>query len=161
MRPCLPSLLFVFLLATPAAAQTCKPAPSPFLPDLFPESVKGLPKEFSVAPGAGCMALYRPEDPAQRETHPWAVVTIEPNGNPESGASAEAAQTTLLHNGSQVITISDWPVGFAVRPKGDEFVALKGSLKITVLVKNGDQGATSQALARPFFEKILPTVPCG
>jgi hypothetical protein len=107
------------------------------------------------------MALYRPTDPGRRESEPWAVLSIEPNAKPATGASAHEASSTLLHGGSQIITVSGWPVGFAVRPKGDEYVALKGSLKITVLVKNGDQGEASQALALPFFQAILPTIPCG
>lgn len=161
MRPCLPSLMFVALFSAPLGAQTCKPTPLPFLPDLFPESVKGLPKEFSLSPGSGCMALYRPGDPGLWESRPWAVVSIEPNAKPDSGASAEAAKSVLLAGGSQVVTVGDWPVGFASRPKGDEFVAIKGSVKITVLIKNGDQGDASRALALPFFQAILPEVPCG
>lgn len=161
MRPCLPSLMFVALMAAPLQAQTCKPAPPPFLPDLFPEAVKGLPREFSLSPGSGCMALYRPADTGLRESKPWAVVSIEPNAKPATGASAEAARSALVEAGNSVMTMADWPVGFAPRPKGDEFVAIKGSLKITVLIKNGDQGAASRALATTFFETMLPTVPCG
>lgn len=161
MRPCLPSLMFVALLAAPLQAQTCKPTAPPFLPDLFPEAVKGLPREFSLSPGSGCMALYRPADTSLRESQPWAVLSIEPNLKPATGASAEAARSTLVGLEHSILTVGDWPVGFATRPKGDEFVALKGSLKITLLIKNGDQGKASQALAIPFFEAILPTVPCG
>jgi len=34
-------------------------------------------------------------------------------------------------------------------------------VKVVVLVKNGDQGAASKAMAAKFFELILPKVPCG
>ena len=48
-----------------------------------------------------------------------------------------------------------------VRSIGDEFVAVKGSLRLTVLVKNGDHGKVSQDLATPFLHLLLAEVPCG
>jgi len=41
------------------------------------------------------------------------------------------------------------------------FIAVKGSVRITVLVKNGDHGQKSQDMATSYLHLILAKVPCG
>jgi hypothetical protein len=161
MRHSLPTLLLLALVAGSVQAQTCKKAPPPFLPGLLPERVAGMPLEFATDPSGGCMSLYRPVSSAARATEPWAVVTLEANTDDTIGESAEEIRARFTEPGMSVLTMSDWPIVFRQLAKGDEYIALMGSVKVTVLVKNGDHGTASEALATRFFQAILPKVPCG
>jgi len=161
MRTGLLSLATLCLVATSAQAQTCRKTPPPFLPELFPKEVSGLPLEFSTAPGAGCMALYRPEDPQARMSIPWASVTAESEPDATLGETAESVRLKLAAAGTTMLTVDEWPVGFTQRSTGDEFVTIRGSVRIKVSVKNGDHGEVSQALAVPLLRQMLAKVPCG
>jgi hypothetical protein len=161
MRHSLPTLLLLACVAVPLQAQTCKKAQPPFLPSLLPERVAGMPLEFATDPGGGCMSLYRPESAEARANSPWAVVTLEANPDDAVGETAEGIRSKFVGPGMSVVTMSDWPIVFRQLVKGDEYVALMGSVKVTVLVKNGDHGPTSEALAARVFAAILPKVPCG
>ena len=161
MRPSLPTLLLLACVAAPLQAQTCKKAPPPFLPSLLPQQVAGMPLEFSTDPSGGCMSLYRPEGTAARASKPWAVVTLEANTDDAIGEDAEGIRARFEAEGIAVLNMGDWAIVFRELAKGDEYVALKGTVKVTVLVKNGDHGPASEALATRFFEVILPKVPCG
>ena len=162
MRTGLLSLLSVCLLAASAQAQTCKKTPPPFLPDLFPKSVAGLPLEFSTAPGGGCMALYRPADADARQGTLWASVSAETVPDERLGETAEGVQAWLAgQTGTSVVLVGDWPVGFSQRAVGDEFVTIRGTVRIKVSVKNGDHGDASKALALPLITQMLAQVPCG
>jgi hypothetical protein len=135
--------------------------PPPFLPALLPETVAGMPLEFSSDPTGACMSLYRPETLAARGSSPWAVVLLDANSSDTLGEQAAGIRARFTAANEKVVTMGDWPVVVRQLPKGDEYVALKGSVKLTVLVKNGDHGAVSDALATRFFEAILPKIPCG
>lgn len=74
---------------------------------------------------------------------------------------AAAVRTRFNAPGYTVHEMAGWPVVMRVAPLGDEFVALKGSVRVMVLVKNGDQGEASATFARALMEAILPKVPCG
>jgi hypothetical protein len=148
-------------LAAPAPSQTCKKAPTPFLPALFPKSVEGYPLEFASVPGGGCMGMYRPADAEQRASSPWVVLSIEVEPNEKLGASAEELRAHYDEMGTRYIVVDEWPVAVSELSVGDEFVATKGSLRISVLVKNGDHGTASQQLATPFLHLMLAKVPCG
>jgi hypothetical protein len=161
MRRGLPTLLLLACLAAPLEAQSCKKVAPPFLASLVPERVADLPVEFSTDPGGGCRTLYRPENVETRAFALWAVVTVEGNANANLGESAEEIRAKFASATTPVLTMSDWPVVFSPLDKGDEYVAIKGSVKVTVLVKNGDHGSASEALASQFFAKILPKIPCG
>lgn len=150
-------VLSALLLATPAGAQVCHQTPPPFLPSLFPEAVKGLNLEFSSAPGMGCMAMYRTSQTGAM----WAMVSADANPSLPLGEAAEALQSHYQAGGKQVITVDGWPILVAYLPKGDEFLTLRGSVQLSVLIKNGDQGAGSQELATAFLQAMLPKVPCG
>ena len=156
-------LLCLALAIVPAAAigQTCKKAPPPFLPDLFPRSVSGYPLEFASVPGGGCMGMYRPPTAERRDNSPWVVLGLEVEPNEKLGTSAEALRQQYADMATRFIMVDDWPVTVEVRSIGDEFVAIKGSLRISVLVKNGDHGEASEKLARPFLHQLLAKVPCG
>jgi hypothetical protein len=166
MRHNLPTLLLLACVAVPAQGQTCRKVPPPFLPGLLPERVSGMPLEFATDPTGGCMSLYRPESTSERASVPWAVVTLEPNTDAALGESADSIRARYNPSGVTrpdviVVTLGDWPVVFRPLAKGDEYVAYKGSVKVTVLVKNGDHGTVSEALAGRFFDILLPKVPCG
>jgi len=161
MRHSLPTLFILACLALPAQAQTCKKVTPPFLPSLLPERVAGMPLEFATDPGGGCMSLYRPEDPTARMDAMWIVVTLEANTDDKVGETGESIRKSFTPPDYSVVSMSDWPIVFRELLKGDEFVALKGSVKLTVLVKNGDHGSGSAALAARVFEVVLPKVPCG
>ena len=161
MRNFFTALLFL-ALAAPAAAQTCVKVPPPFLPGLFPESAGGIPVEFATDPTGGVTAMYRPAAPEERTSKPWAIVAMEGNGDPGVGETAEGIRERYA--GQAAFTVSEmggWPVALHVVSMGDEFITFRGSVRIVVQVKNGDHGEQSAAVARPFFEAILPKVPCG
>lgn len=161
MRSNLPTLLLVACLAAPLQAQTCKKVPPPLLSSLLPQQVAGMPLEFSTDPSGGCMSLYRPASAAARASEPWAVVTLEANTDEAVGEDTDKDRARFQAQGLTVLTMANWPVVFRLLAKGDEYVALMGSVKLTVLVKNGDQGPASQAMAARFFSVILPKIPCG
>jgi hypothetical protein len=157
MRRGVLSFVTALLLASPAGAQVCNRTPPPFLPGLFPETVKGLDVQFSSAPGMGCMAMYR----ATESGAIWAMVSADANPSLPLGESAPDLQKHYEGAGKPVITVDGWPILVSYLPKGDEFVTLKGAVQLSVLVKNGDQGAKSQELATAFLQALLPKVPCG
>ena len=162
MRTCLLSFVSLCLLAGSAQAQTCSKTPPPFLPDLFPKATAGLPLEFSTAPGAGCMALYRPAEADARRTTVWASVTAEAEPDMKLGGTAESVRALLSgSSGTSIVLVDDWPVGFSVKATGDEFVTVRGAVRIKVSVKNGDHGDASRALAVPLMKEMLAKVPCG
>ena len=161
MRAILLFLAMAMIPATPAGSQTCKKAPPPFLPGLFPRSVEGYPLESAGVPGGGCMGMYRPPSQARRESSPWAVVSIEVEPSETMGESAVELRQKYQDMATSFITVDGWPVTVTVRSIGDEFVAVKGSLRITVLVKNGDHGKASREFATPFLHLLLARVPCG
>lgn len=160
MRAGLPILFLAALVASPLPGQVCSRVPPPFLPGLFPESALGLTLEFATDPSGGCTGMYRPASAEARRTSPWAVVNIELN-HEALGDTAEAIRTRFVPPLNTVYTMSGWPVVMRVAPLGDEFVALKGSVRVMVLVKNGDQGEASRALAEAIMERVLPQIPCG
>lgn len=157
MRPGLLSLVLALALAAPTGAQVCKQTPPPSLPSLFPESLEGLARSYSMSPGVGCLALYRGDDAGAL----WAVLSAEPNTALPLGEDAGALLVHYKGSGKKVIDVDGWPVAVGYLPKGDEFTTLRGSVQLTVLVKNGDQGAASEALATAFLRAVLPAVPCG
>ena len=161
MRIGLLSLMSFCLVAASAQAQTCKKAPPPFLPELFPQEVSGLPLEFSMAPGAGCMVLSRPADEQARKTTVWASVTAEAEPDATLGETAEGVRQRLAAAGTTMLNVDGWPVAFSQKSTGDEFVTVRGSVRIKVSVKNGDHGELSQAFATPLLKQMLAKVPCG
>jgi hypothetical protein len=161
MRAILLGSLLAVIVAAPAAGQTCGKKPPPFLPDLFPRSVGGVSLEFTSVPGGGCMAMYRPESQADRESKPWVVASIEVEPSETLGSSADELRKQYESTGTRFITVDGWPVSVAEEPVGDEFIAVKGSLRISVLVKNGDHGQKSQDAATPYLHLLLAKVPCG
>lgn len=161
MRTCLPILAFLAVLAAPAHAQTCRKAPLPFLPGLFPTSVLSMPLEFVTDPSGGCTAWYRPPSQAARSSQPWAMVSAEANREATLGEDAGAIRSRFGPPTYTVLTMADWPVVVRSATLGEEFVAIKGSVRVVVLVKNGDGGEASRALARAAMEQILPQIPCG
>lgn len=159
MRSFVTALLWV-ALAAPAAAQTCPKVPPPFLPGLFPDTMGGFGVEFATDPTGGVTAMYRPAA-EERASKPWAIVAIEPNGDPDVGETAEEMRDRYSHSGFTLHDMGGWPVAMHVVSMGDEFITFRGSVRIVVQVKNGDHGETSAAVARPIFEAILAKVPCG
>jgi len=154
--------LMCMTLAAPAAAQTCPKVPPPFLPGLFPESVAGTRVEFATDPTGGVTAMYRPATAEERATRAWAIVAVGPNGDPDVGETAEGIRQRYQSlAGFTLFEMGGWPVALHVVTMGDEFITFRGSVRIVVQVKNGDHGQASAAVARPFFEAILPKVPCG
>ncbi len=160
MRSFATTLLWM-ALAVPAAAQECLKVPPPFLPGLFPESAGGIAVEFATDPTGGVTAMYRPATAEARTSQPWAIVAIEPNGDPGVGETAEGVRQRYAQTSFTVTDMGGWPVAMHTVSMGDEFITFRGSVRIVVQVKNGDHGEKSAAVARPIFEAILPKVPCG
>jgi hypothetical protein len=161
MRTGLPTLVLLACLCAPAHGQTCTKAPIPFLPGLFPETAQGFTLQFATDPTGGCTGMYRPAALSAREVTPWAVVAIEASPDPTLGETAESIEKRFSPPIYTLFTMADWPVAMRVAPMGDEFVTTKGSVRVTVTVKNGDQGERSRTLASALLGKILPKIPCG
>jgi len=161
MRTVLPAVLLMAVLAAPAQAQTCKKVPPPFLPGLFPERAAGMEVQFATDPTGGCTAMYRPASAAARAERPWAMVNIEANTDGALGEEPDSVLRRFTAPTYALYTMAGWPVVMRQAPLGDEFVAVRGSVRVLVLVKNGDHGEVSRALAAAVMEQILPKVPCG
>lgn len=161
MRTFLSALVLLGALVAPVQAQTCLKAPPPFFPHLVPERAMGMPAQFTSDPTGGCRAMFRPASEAEWEARVWAIVAIEENKDAALGEDADGIRARFAAPGSTVYEMAGWPVIMRVAPLGDEFVALKGSVRVAVLVKNGDQGEASANFARALMEAILPKVPCG
>jgi hypothetical protein len=161
MRTGLLSLICLCMAAASAQAQTCKKTPAPFLPELFPKEASGLPLEFSTAPGAGCMVLYRPADADARQSTVWASVSAETEPDAALGETAESVRLRFAASGTTMLTVDGWPVAFSQKATGDEFLTVRGSVRVKVSVKNGDHGEMSQAFASGILQQMLAKVPCG
>jgi hypothetical protein len=161
MRTGLLSSMCLCLAAASAQAQTCKKTPPPFLPELFPQEASGLPLEFSTAPGAGCMVLYRPADEQARKSTMWASVSAETEPDAALGETAEGVRLRFAATGTTILTVDGWPVAFSEKATGDEFLTVRGSVRIKVSVKNGDHGKLSQTFATGILQQMLAKVPCG
>ena len=105
--------------------------------------------------------MYRPASAAARASEPWAIVSIKDNPDPDLGEIADSIRRRYALPNYTLFTMAGWPVTMREAPLGDEFVGLKGSVCVTVLVKNGDHGEISRALAEALMEEILPQIPCG
>lgn len=161
MRTGLPTLLLLACLAAPLQAQTCRKVPPPPLPSLFPESVLGMELQFASDPTGGCTAMYRPSAPAERQSRPWVMASAVMNEMEGVGETAESVSAYFKRTGFASFTLDGWPVVMRDAPLGEEFVLLRGSVKVVVLIKNGDKGEVSSELAASLLEKILPQIPCG
>ncbi|MDA0311686.1 MAG: hypothetical protein O2992_06165 [Gemmatimonadetes bacterium] len=165
MRTTFLTLLLIVAVAAPIQAQMCQTGPSPELSTLFPNEVAGLTREFYDSRD-GCLTnLYRPASYRAAEgTTPaeWAVVSIEPHNDPFLGESAEAMKAHYERSGMVLHETSGWPVSFEEISAGHEFVALKGDLRIAVVIKGAANQASSWFLAKKFFDDVLPKVlvPC-
>lgn len=162
MRAILLGSVLAVIVAAPAAGQTCKKTPPPFLPDLFPRSVAGISLEFASVPGSsGCMAMYRPASQADRESKLWVVVSMEAEPSDTLGRSADELRKEYEGSATRFIIVDGWPVSMTEYSIGEEFIAVKGSVRIIVLVKNGDHGQKSRDMATTYLHLILAKVPCG
>lgn len=153
MRARILSSLLLFLLAAPLQAQVCNPEVAPDIPMLFPDSVEGLKPQFYRAM-SGCVThMYQGGTP-------WAVVSIEPNTDIFLGQTAEGLVDHYQRNGTRYVLHEGWPVAMVDQDElGEEFITLRGPVRITVLVKEGD-GEESLELAHAFFREIFQRVPC-
>lgn len=101
------------------------------------------------------MRMYRPADQGQRQPQPRVVVSIESEPSGTLGEWAEELHKQYAPESTAVITVDDWPVAMKQASVGDECVAVKGALRITVLVKHGDHGPRSQEGALPYLHLLL------
>jgi hypothetical protein len=162
MRAILLGSVLAVIVTAPAGGQTCAKTPPPFFLDMFPRSVAGISVEFTSVPGgSGCMGMYRPASQAERESEPWVVASIDAEPSDSLGRSADEMRRMYQRSGTRFIIVDGWPVSMTQEPVGDEFIAVKGSVRITVLVKNGDHGQKSQDVATSYLHLILAKVPCG
>jgi hypothetical protein len=159
VRSSLAALLLLFVATSALDGQVCKKVPPPFLPGLMPESVMGMTLQIGTDPTGGCTGMYRPQSAAARQSQPWAMLSLKPNPDPTLGEDADAIRAR--YETQKVFTMGGWPVVMRKAPLGDEFVAIKGGVCVTVLVKNGDHGEASRALAEALMEQVLPELPCG
>jgi hypothetical protein len=159
MRSSLTALFLLFVATAALDGQICKKVPPPFLPGLMPESALGMPLQIGNDPTGGCTGMYRPQAVVARGSQPWAMLSIKLNPDSTLGENADAVRAQS--EAQTVFTMAGWPVVMRKAPLGDEFVAIKGEICVTVLVKNGDQGEASRALAEALMEQVLPEVPCG
>jgi len=165
MRTAFLTFLLIVAAAAPLQAQICRKGPSPELGTLFPNEVAGSTRAFYDSRD-GCLTnLYRPASYRAGEgttAAQWAVVSIEPHDDPFLGESAEAMKAHYERSGMALYETSGWPVTFAEISAGHEFVTLKGDLRISVVIKDATGQASSWALAKKFFDDVLPKVlvPC-
>ena len=89
MRPRFLPLALLAWIAAPAGAQTCPKAPLPSLPELFPDTVQGMERQFYNRMDQCYTNIYRPSAEAVKAGALWAVVSIEPSPTPSLGESAE------------------------------------------------------------------------
>lgn len=161
MRPRILSLVLLACLAAPAQAQTCSKAPVSSVSSLFPDTVQGMKRQFYNRMDQCYTNLYRPSTEAVSAGALWAVVSIEPSPEPSLGESAQGLVGHYAQSGEETITVTGWPVAFTASQAGHEFTAVRGSVRIHVVVKGGDGGPHTKNLAVAFLERILPLVPCG
>lgn len=155
MRARILSILLLLLLAVPAQAQLCSREATPDIPTLFPETVDGLERQFYRTMNACVTHMYQ-------GGAPWAVVSIEPNTDTFLGETAEGLEDHYRRVGARYLTVDGWPVTRVDQGDlGEEFITLRGAVRITVLVKQGDGGEKSEALARTFLREIFDRVPCA
>lgn len=161
MRPRILSLVLLACFAAPAQAQTCAKAPVPSVSDLFPDTVQGMERQFYNRMEQCYTNIYRPSTEAVKSGALWAVVSIEPSPEPSLGESAQELVAHYAQSGNETITVTGWPVGVTASQAGHDFTALRGAVRINVVVKGGDGGPHTKNLAVAFLERILPLVPCG
>jgi len=107
------------------------------------------------------MVLYRPADNQNRKTTMWASVSAETEPDAALGETAEGVRLRFTATGTKMLAVDGWPVAFSEKATGDEFLTVRGSVRIKVSVKNGDHGDLSQAFALPILQQMLAKVPCG
>ncbi|MEJ2204064.1 MAG: hypothetical protein P8170_08135 [Gemmatimonadota bacterium] len=161
MGPRILSLALLACFAASAQAQTCPNAPVPSVSDLFPDTVQGMERQFYNRMDQCYTNVYRPSMEAVKSGALWAVVSIEPSPEPSLGESAQDLAAHYAESGKETITVTGWPVAITASPAGHEFTALRGSVRVDVVVKGGDGGPHTKDLAVAFLQRILPLVPCG
>jgi cold shock CspA family protein len=161
MRPRFLPLALLAWIAAPAGAQTCPKAPLPSLPELFPDTVQGMERQFYNRMDQCYTNIYRPSAEAVKAGALWAVVSIEPSPTPSLGESAEGLVAHYAGSEGGTVTVGGWPVAVHASQAGHEFTSLRGGVRINVVVKGGDGGPHTKELAVALYERILPLVPCG
>jgi hypothetical protein len=149
-------LLCLPVAAVPLTAQTttCDPEVSPDISILFPAAVEGLNAQFYQTMSGATTKLYKGGSP-------WAVVTIEPNQDLFLGTTADGLVDHYETSGADYVRFEEWPVTMVDQGElGESFITLRGAVRITVLVKEGDGGEATRNLARTFFREIFKLVPC-
>jgi len=160
------SILAVLLLLFSAAAlegQTCRSGPLPPLQSLFPNEIEGMPRQLYGVNGGCYTNIYRPAKSEPGSGVPWAVVMIEEHNDPFLGDDAARLAAHYERAGLQTESVDGWPVAYeGTSDLGDRFVTLKDRLRVTVLVKEGRDLASSRALTNRLFAHILPGIllPC-
>lgn len=149
----LAAALVALLAAAPVGAQVCSPEAAPDVATLFPDEVEGLRPEF-YRTQTGCVTkLYRGGSP-------WATLSLEPNRQ-ELGRTADGLADHYAALGMDAFRHQGWPVARGAADElGQLFTTLRGPVKISVLVKDGDGGPGSEALARAFLDALFLRIPC-
>jgi len=161
MRPRFLPLALLACAATPIQAQTCPKVPVPSLSELFPDTVQGMERQFYNRMDQCYTNIYRPSVEAVKSGALWAVISIEPSSEPSLGQSAADLVAHYAQAERETITVAGWPIAVQAGQAGHEFTALRGSVRVNVVVKGGDGGKHTRNLAVAFLERILPRVPCG
>jgi len=163
MRATFFAFVLLLLTASTVEAQSCRAGPIPPIMSLFPEQIDGMPRQLYNVAGGCTTNLYRPERTQAGDGTLWAVVMIEGHGDPFLGDDANALEHNWQEAGIAVHDVAGWPVSYQGHSDlGHKFVTLKDRLRITVLVKEASDVASSAVLADTIFAAILPNIlfPC-
>ena len=147
-------LLLLVFLALPGAAQVCAPDQGPEISTLFPDEVDGMERQFYRSMAGAVTNMYP-------GSTPWAVVSMEPNQDVFLGGTADGLIRHYDRAGTDYIRFEGWPVARIQQGDlGEEYVTLRGAVRLTVLVKEAATPAESEATARTFLAAIFPRIPC-
>lgn len=163
MRVSFLALLLLLFGATALEAQTCRSGPLPPLQSLFPDEVDGMARQLYGVTGGCYTNIYRPAKSEPGSGVPWAVVMIEEHNDPFLGDDPVRLTDHYKRAGLETHDVGGWPVAYeGTSDLGDRFVTLKDRLRVTVLVKEGTDLASSRTLTTQVLARILPGIllPC-
>lgn len=158
----LASLLLLFG-ATALEGQACRSGPLPPLQSLFPGEIDGMARQLYGVNGGCYTNIYRPAKSEPGSGIPWAVVMIEEHNDPFLGDDPIRLADHYRRAGLETQDVGGWPVAYeGSSDLGDRFVTLKDRLRVTVLVKEGIDLASSRALTQKVLAIVLPGIllPC-
>jgi hypothetical protein len=163
MRVSFLALLLLLFGATALESQACRSGPLPPVLSLFPNEIDGMARQLYSVNGGCYTNIYRPARSEPGSGVPWAVVMIEEHNDPFLGDDPVTLADHYKRAGLETQDVDGWPVAYeGTSDLGYRFVTLRDRLRVTVLVKEGVDLASSRMLTHRVLAAILPSIllPC-